>query len=86
MSDLVNNPITNYWYENYVHDGHCSLCGQVGLIDTRSAVTPAGFFCGRVNFCICPNGQQLREKAEDGPTRVLELYRQQTNNRIRRAC
>ena len=52
--------VTEYWIEHYVHRNHCSLCGNTGVIDTRGAKTPAGFDCGRLNWCICPNGQLSR--------------------------
>lgn len=57
--------VTNYWTEHYVND-HCTLCGNHGVIDTRAtAVTAAGVWVGRVNFCICPNGQSLRAQNAD---------------------
>ncbi len=55
--------VTAYWLAYYVNDslGLCSLCGNTGWIDTRkTAISPAGFSAGRVNFCICPNGQAIR--------------------------
>jgi hypothetical protein len=59
-----SNPITDYWHEHYVNRGMCSLCGNSGVIDTRGARTPMGLEVGRVNFCICPNGQLMREHGE----------------------
>jgi hypothetical protein len=64
----VLKPITDYWHNHYVNYdtpvgkwGMCSLCGNTGLIDTReTATSPAGFKCGKINFCICPNGQTMR--------------------------
>jgi len=48
----------NVWSE-FVHpDGHCSLCGNSGVIDTRGHVeTAAGWKVGARCFCICPNGR-----------------------------
>lgn len=57
--------ITDYWFEHYMNrELHlCSLCGNSGLIDTtETAISPIGYRPGRVNFCICPNGQALREQ------------------------
>jgi hypothetical protein len=51
--------ITDYWYK-YYFDHHCTLCGNSGRIDTRGVRTAAGIPVGRVNYCICPNGQALR--------------------------
>lgn len=51
--------VTRYWLEFYA-DRHCTLCGNRGWIDTRGMKTPAGYDVGRLNWCICPNGQELR--------------------------
>ena len=51
--------VTNYWLEYYA-DKHCTLCGNHGRIDTTGTETPAGLEVGRINYCICPNGQALR--------------------------
>lgn len=60
MSNPNDNPITDYWLEHYVNKQMCSLCAQSGVIDTTGAKTYAGLAVGRVNFCICPNGQSMR--------------------------
>jgi hypothetical protein len=51
--------VTSYWFMYYATD-HCTLCGNTGIIDTRSTRTPAGVLAGRLNLCICPNGQAMR--------------------------
>lgn len=43
-------------------DEHCTLCGNSGVIDSRGVATAAGVVVGRLNFCICPNGQALRQQ------------------------
>lgn len=61
--------VTNYWMEFYVSDNHhCSLCGNHGWIDTRGIRTPAGVKCGKINYCICPNGQIMRKLRITIPT------------------
>jgi hypothetical protein len=61
----MTEEITSYWLEHYM-DGHCTLCANWGIIDSRaSGITPAGYRVGRLNFCICPNGQHLREQDAD---------------------
>jgi hypothetical protein len=64
----VKKPIVDYWHAHYVTDGKntiCSLCGNNGVVDTRNtAVSSAGESVGRLNFCICPNGQLLRYHKE----------------------
>ena len=66
----MNQHITDYWLKHYVNGDVdlCSLCGNRGKIDTRdTAVSAAGVNSGRVNFCICPNGQALRERSAGAP-------------------
>ena len=52
--------ITRYWLKYYA-DGCCTLCGNKGYIDTTGTKTPAGITVGRLNYCICPNGQIMRK-------------------------
>ncbi len=67
--------VTDYWHKFFIKEGLCSLCGNVGIIDTRAtARSPAGFYCGDVHFCICPNGQQWREMAIEPAQQALESY------------
>jgi hypothetical protein len=69
MSD-AEAVITEYWFDHYILDGLCSLCGNSGVVDTTStAKSPTGKSCGRKNWCICPNGQNLREIARVGGAR-----------------
>jgi len=49
------------WYE-FVNGGLCSLCGNWGYLDTRGIKSPAGIICGKLNYCICPNGRSMKEK------------------------
>lgn len=51
--------ITDYWLQFYGAD-YCSLCGSHGWIDSRGTKAPDGTDAGRLNYCICPNGQLLR--------------------------
>jgi len=55
--------VVDYWIEHYLGGrlGLCTLCGNSGVIDTRGrAISPAGQHSGKLNFCICPNGQTMR--------------------------
>lgn len=56
------DPISDYWLKYYCTD-HCTLCGNHGVVDTWGVLTPVGKAVGRVNWCICPNGQAMREHA-----------------------
>lgn len=43
--------------------GLCGLCGQSGIIDTLGHVySPAGFHCGVIAYCICPNGRAMKKE------------------------
>ena len=65
-----NGAVTKYWLRFYA-TGHCTLCGNSGVIDTRGVKTPAGLAVGRLNWCICPNGQTLRRSSGlDLPTDI----------------
>lgn len=55
---------TKIWFAWYATD-HCTLCGNRGWIDTRGLRTPAGVEVGRLNYCLCPNGQALRAQGVD---------------------
>lgn len=58
---MSRNPaVEDYWLRHYTSN-HCTLCGNTGVIDTRGVRTNAGFPTGRLNWCICPNGQILRD-------------------------
>lgn len=59
--------VTNYWLAFYASD-HCTLCGNSGIIDSRGTKTAAGVSVGRLNWCICPNGQFLRKAKKNLPT------------------
>ena len=51
----------NVWIE-FVHpDGHCSLCGNSGYINTLGKLrTAAGWRVGAKSYCICPNGRAMK--------------------------
>jgi hypothetical protein len=64
--------ITDYWHKYYVNKDHCSLCGNSGIIDTTGVTTVdnriyhgAIIEVGKKNFCICPNGQSMRNSEGD---------------------
>jgi len=60
----TENPITEYWLKHYTSQC-CTLCGNTGVIDTRGVFTPSGHNVGRLNYCICPNGQVMRHYGVD---------------------
>ena len=59
----MKKKLTRYVFKHYLGTKNlCSLCGNHGIIDTRGMQSPAGVECGRLNWCICPNGQALRKQ------------------------
>lgn len=52
-------------WEEFIVKGMCSLCGNKGIIDSRGIRTPAGFECGGLHYCICPNGRALKKGNAD---------------------
>jgi hypothetical protein len=51
-----------YVFAHYVNQyGLCDLCANTGIVDTTGATSPAGVVCGGRHFCLCPNGQALRD-------------------------
>lgn len=54
------------WLAEFGQKNHCCLCGNWGFIDTRGKVfTPAGFPCGDLVYCVCPNGRAMKRKKFD---------------------
>jgi len=50
-------------WEEFVEPGDtiCGLCGNWGVVDTRSHLrTPAGARVGVLRYCICPNGRSAK--------------------------
>jgi hypothetical protein len=61
----MSKAVSAYWLKNYVNNGLCSLCGNYGVVDTQGVQSPAAIVSGRLNFCICPNGQAWRKGDAD---------------------
>lgn len=60
----LNKEVQEYWAEYFISNALCSLCGNSGVINTIGVTSRAGIHCGRLNWCICPNGQIMRYGAE----------------------
>lgn len=73
---MMSRPITKkqmsvLWLEEFGKTNHCCLCGNYGMIDTRGKVfTAAGFECGDVVFCICPNGRSWKKQDPNAPEHI----------------
>ena len=61
MEGKYKSVLTKVWLRDYA-DQHCTLCANSGVIDSRGRRTAAGVMVGRLNWCICPNGQALRKQ------------------------
>jgi|GEM_PF-4688326 len=58
--------MSNIWDEFFNKKVNlCSLCGNWGVIDSRGIKSPAGVACGRLNYCICPNGRRMKKRRWD---------------------
>ncbi len=63
---ITKNQLADLWVTEFSSTGHCVICGNHGVIDTRGKVfTSAGFECGDRVWCICPNGRILKRKKVD---------------------
>ena len=59
----MKKKLTALWLEEFSRLGHCCLCGNSGIINTRNKVfTAAGVHCGDIAFCICPNGREYKKQ------------------------
>ena len=60
---ITKSQMSNLWYAEFGKRGHCCLCGNHGIINTRNKVfTAAGIECGDIVFCICPNGREWKRQ------------------------
>ena len=60
---ITKNQLADLWVREFSSTGHCVLCGNAGVIDTRGKLfTAAGVECGDKVFCICPNGRVMKSK------------------------
>lgn len=59
-----NADVVKYWFKHYATT-HCTLCGNSGCVDSIGTVSAAGIPVGRLNYCICPNGQGMRHRGDD---------------------
>jgi hypothetical protein len=60
---ITKNQMSDFWLNEFAKHQACCLCGNRGIIDTRGKVsTPAGYECGDVVFCICPNGRTMKKQ------------------------
>ncbi len=63
-------------YAEFIRKNMCSLCGNIGVIDTRAtAVSAAGTRCGDVHFCICSNGRAQKQSGGSA-SEWLQMYLQ----------
>lgn len=58
--------IAKEWRQFETPGGHCGVCGDWGVIDTRDFIrTPKGERAGILCYCICPHGQHHKESDTD---------------------
>lgn len=68
----MKHSITLDWHE-FIYHNLCSLCGNCGFIDSRKVKSPAGYSCGKLNYCICPNGRKMKELNWDIEREIKEM-------------
>jgi len=55
---ITKKQLADFWLSEFCPKGHCCICGNSGVVDTRGKVfTAAGFECGALVYCVCPNGR-----------------------------
>lgn len=60
-----SDEVAAYWLAHYGTPSGCGLCGNRGVIDTTGrAIDRKGRDVGGEHYCLCPNGQKMREKHE----------------------
>lgn len=60
---ITKNQMADLWLSEFGRRGHCCLCGNSGVIDTRGKMfTAAKYECGDIVFCICPNGRAIKKQ------------------------
>jgi hypothetical protein len=65
---ITKNQMADFWLAEFSATGHCCLCGNSGIIDTRGKVfTAAGVECGDRVWCICPNGRAKKKQVGGRP-------------------
>ncbi len=65
---ITKTQMASLWLDEFSDTGHCCLCGNHGIIDTRGKVfTPAGHECGDRVWCICPNGRIMKKQRGGKP-------------------
>lgn len=60
---ITKQQMSDLWSNEFGRRGHCCLCGNSGVIDTRGKMFTHGKVeCGDLVFCICPNGRDFKNK------------------------
>ena len=57
--------MANDFWSEFINKDLCSICGNWGVIDSKKVKSPAGVLCGKLNYCICPNGRKMKEMGLD---------------------
>ena len=65
---ITKGQLADLWMKEFAPHGHCCLCGNSGVIDTRGKVfTSAGVEVGAKVWCICPNGRSIKRQLDATP-------------------
>ncbi len=62
-------------FEEFISEKEfCSICGNWGYIDSRHIKTPAGLCVGKLNYCICLNGREMKKVGWDIEREIKERF------------
>jgi hypothetical protein len=68
---ITKSQMATLWRDEFGKRNHCCLCGNHGIINTRNKVfTAAGFECGDIVFCLCPNGRSWKKQDPEAIERM----------------
>lgn len=63
---MENNQEHSELWQEFITNGLCGLCGNSGVIVTTGLRSSAGYPCGTIKYCICPNGRKMKELDPEG--------------------
>ena len=56
----------DYFFDHFINeDTLCCLCGNTGIVETQPSNPSGSKRYKHKGYCICPNGQVLRQQQEN---------------------
>jgi len=69
---ILEDYVMEYLLDHYFA-GVCTLCGNSGIVDSRGVAAPSGVLVGRKAYCLCAQGQKLRDHGMPIPEKTDAL-------------